>query len=290
MEKIAFAFALLLAVSPAGRAQVSAEVVMEQEYFLVGEEIPAAVRITNRSGQTLHLGDDADWLTFAVESRNGYVVAKNREVPVQGAFELPSGKAATRRVDLLPSFALNQVGRYQLNANIRIKEWGEAVAAKPKAFEIINAAKLWSQNFGMPQPAGVTNQPPEVRRYTLEQANYLRGKLRLYLRLSDDSGTHVFKVFAIGSMVSISDPEHQIDRANRLHVLYQYGARGYLYTVITPDGDVVIRQTHEITSNRPRLQPDDAGGFTVVGGERRFTSSDLPAPVTSETNARPDNP
>lgn len=290
MKKIAFAFTLLLVTLPSLRAQVSAEVVMEQDFFLIGEEIPAAVRITNRSGQTLHLGEDADWLTFAVESRNGYVVAKNGEVPVHGAFELPSGKTATRRVDLLPCFALNRLGRYQLNANVRIKEWGEAVAAKPKAFEVINAAKIWSQEFGMPQPAGVTNQPPEVRRYTLEQANYLRGKLRLYLRLSDNSGAHVYKVFPIGSMVSISEPEHQIDRANRLHVLYQYGARAYLYTVINPDGDVVIRQTHEITTGRPRLQPDDAGGLTVVGGERRFVSNDLPATVTSETNAQPENP
>lgn len=290
MKKIAFAFSLLVATLPSVRAQVSAEVVMEQDYFLIGEEIPAAVRITNRSGQTLHLGEDADWLTFAVESRNGYLVAKNSEVPVQGAFELPSGKTATRRVDLLPAFALNRMGRYQLNANVRIKDWNEAVAAKPKSFEIINAAKIWSQEFGMPQPAGVTNQPPEVRRYTLEQANHLRGKLRLYLRLSDDSGGHVFKVFPIGTMASISEPEHQIDRANRLHVLYQYGARTYLYTVVTPEGDLQVRQTHEITTGRPRLQRDDAGGFAVVGGERRFASSDLPASVTSETNARPEHP
>lgn len=290
MKKIVLAFALLLAVSTAGRAQVSAEVVVEQEYFLIGEEIPVEVRITNRSGQTLHLGEDADWLTFTVESRNSYVVAKNGDVPVQKPFELASGKTAIRRVELSPYFILNRVGRYQLNANVRIKDWDTAVTAKPKSFEIINAAKIWSQEFGMPQPAGVTNQPPEVRRYSLEQANYLRGKLRLYVRLSDASETQMFKVFPIGGMVSISNPEHQIDRANRLHVLYQYGARAYRYTVISPDGDVVVRQTHEITANRPRLQPDETGGFAVVGGERRISGTDLPAPVTSETNALPEKP
>jgi hypothetical protein len=206
-------------------------------------------------------------------------------VPVQKAFELASGKTAIRRVEISPYFALNVLGRYQLNAHVRIKEWDSAVTAKPKSFEIINAAKIWAQNFGMPQPAGVTNQAPEVRRYVLEQANYLRGKLRLYLRVTDSSETRVFKVQHLGPMVSISDPEHQVDRANRLHVLYQYGARAYLYTVITPDGEVLIRQTHEIAANRPRLQPDEAGGIVVVGGSRRIASSDLPAPVTSDTNA-----
>jgi hypothetical protein len=285
MKIITFAFALLLTAAPVLQAQVTAEVVMEQEFFLLGETIPAEVRITNRSGQTLHLGEDNDWLTFTVESRNNSVVAKNGDVPVQKAFELASGKTAIRRVEISPYFALNVLGRYQLNAHVRIKEWDSAVTAKPKGFEIINAAKIWSQDFGMPQPAGVTNQPPEVRRYVLEQANYLRGKLRLYLRVTDSSETRVFKVQHLGPMVSISDPEHQVDRANQLHVLYQYGARAYLYTVITPDGELLVRQTHEITTNRPRLQPDEAGGIAVVGGARRISSSDLPAPVTSDTNA-----
>ena len=166
MKKIALAFALLLTASPVLRAQISAEVVMDQEYVLIGEEIPAEVRITNRSGQTLHLGADTDWLMFAVESRNGYVVAKNGDVPVQKPFELASGKTAIRRVEISPYFEFNRIGRYQLNANIRIKDWDTTVAAKPKAFDIINAAKIWSQDFGMTQPAGETNHPPEVRRYT----------------------------------------------------------------------------------------------------------------------------
>lgn len=285
MKIIALAFALLLTAAPVLRAQVTAEVVMEQEFFLNGEEIPAEVRITNRSGQTLHLGADADWLTFTIESRSGDVVAKNSDVPVEKPFELPSGKTAIRRVEISSYFALNRLGRYQLNAHVRIKDWDTAVTAKPKSFEIINGAKIWAQDFGMPQPAGVTNQAPEVRRYTLEQANYLRGKLRLYLRVTDSSETRVFKVLHLGPMVSISDPEHQVDRGNRLHVLYQYGARTYLYSVITPDGELVVRQTHEIAPNRPRLQPDEAGGFLVVGGARRIASSDLPAPVTSDTNA-----
>lgn len=263
---------------------------MEQEHFLVGEAIPVEVRITNRSGQTLRLGEDADWLTFGIESRNGYVVAKHGEVPVQKEFELASGKTAIRRTEISPYFLLNKQGRYQLNANVRIKDWDSAVTATPKSFEIINAAKLWKQDFGMPPAAGVTNQPPEVRRYSLEQANHLRGQLRLYLRLSDASEAHTFKVLPIGGMVSVSQPDAKIDHANRLHVLYQFGARLYLYTMISPDGELLVRQTHEISNNRPRLQPDEAGSFAVVGGARRISSNDLPAPVTSDTNAAPDQP
>jgi hypothetical protein len=290
MKKIVFAVAVLLSWLISARAQVTAEIVMEQEYFLIGETLPVAVRITNRSGQTLRMGTDQDWLTFALESRTGTLVAKNGEVPVEGEFELASGKTATRRVNLSPYFALNRVGRFQLSANVRIKEWDASIATRPKSFEIINAAKIWYQDFGMPQQPGVTNQVPEVRRYTLEKANYLRGKQRLYLRLTDAPGTQVFKIVHIGGMVSLSDPAAQIDRQNQLHVLYQFGARHYLYTMISPDGEIVIRQTHEITSNRPRLQPDETGGFHVAGGERRFSETDLPVVNQVNHDAPSDTP
>ena len=38
---------------------------------------------------------------------------------------------------------------------------------------------------------GATNRAPEVRRYSLEQANYLRTQLRLYLRITDAADARV---------------------------------------------------------------------------------------------------
>jgi len=73
-------------------AQVSVEVVMDQEQFLPSEAVPVAVKITNRSGQPLHLGAEANWLTFSVESKDGFVVIKNAEVPVAGEFDLGSSE------------------------------------------------------------------------------------------------------------------------------------------------------------------------------------------------------
>lgn len=281
---IACALALLLGSVGSGMAQVSVEIVMEQDQFLVGEAIPAAVRITNRSGQTLQMGADSNWINFTLEFRGG-VVVKNGEVPVQGAFTLESGKVATRRVDLQPYFALNQVGRYRLNASVQIKDWDSTLSTKPKGFDVIKGTRLWAQEFGMLLPPGVTNRPPEVRRYALEQANNLHNQLRLYLRVTNQDGTQVIKVLPVGPMVSISNPEHQIDRVNNLHVLYQLGARTYLYAVFTPEGEFLIRQTHEITTTRPRLQSDDRGNFSVTGGARRPSIDDLPGETDSTAHA-----
>jgi hypothetical protein len=273
------------------RAQVSVEVVLEQEHFLSGEDLIAAVRITNRSGQTLHLGGEPDWLTFAVESRDGSgVVAKNSEPSVVRVFTLETTKVATRRVALVPHFDLARAGRYSLIATVRIKEWDQTLTTSPKYFDIINGAKLWSQDFGVPPASGAPKGSPEVRRYALEQANYLRTQLRLYFRLTDATEGRVLKVFPLGPMVSFGIPDHQIDSASNLHVLYQNGARSFDYAVISPDGEIIIRQTHDYTTTRPKLQLTEHGRLTVVGGVRRLTPDDVPGPPPPEETVPPTSP
>src|SRR5260221_312657 len=108
----------LLAVSAASAsAQVTVEVTPDQQHFLQGEALQVAVRITNRSGQTLRLGGDSNWLTFGLESGDGAVVSRLGEPPVAGEFTLESSKAAIKHVDLEPYFAFTHLGRYLDTAN-----------------------------------------------------------------------------------------------------------------------------------------------------------------------------
>jgi hypothetical protein len=279
-------FSLTLLTLVNAPAQVSVEVVFDQEQFLPSESMPVAVRITNRSGQTLHLGADADWLTFSVESADSFIVIKKSEVPVTGEFDLDSSQMATRRADLAPYFVLSQVGRYRVTATVRIKEWNAKVVSPAKAFDIINGAKLWSQDFGLPVPAGVTNRAPEVRRYTLIEANYLRSQLRLYVQVSNESDSQVLKVSAVGPLVSFSQPEAKLDRLSNLHVLCQSGAQAFAYTIINPDGDVTRQETYDYFNSRPRLSVNDNGDVAVAGGVRRIKPSELP-PVKSPNEVPP---
>jgi len=281
---------LLLAPLIPLSAQVKVEVVLDQEQFLAGESLPAAVKIRNRSGQTLRMGREADWLTFSVESRDGFVVAKSGEAPVVGEFTLGSSQVATKQVELAPYFALTRPGRYSIIATVRIREWDGQATSEPKSFDIINGATLWTRDFGVPPPAGATNQPPEIRRYTLQQANYLRKQLRLYLRLTDESESRIIKVLSIGPMFGFSQPEPRVDQRSQLHLLYQNGARTFSYTVVNPDGEIVLRQTHEYIGSRPRLQTGDDGNISVVGGLRRETSDDLPRPPKKTDEAKPAKP
>ncbi len=264
---------LFMATTLFSTAQVTVEVVMEQEQFLRDEPLPVKVRITNRSGRTLRLGQDNEWLAFAIESPDGVVVSKLAEPQVSGVFTLESAQVATRLVDLMPCFDLSQPGRYTVSATVRIKEWNDEVTGKPRPFEIVRGTRIWEQGFGLPGSASV----PEARKYTLQQANY-RKQLKLYLRLTDLNEQRVFRVFPLGPLVSFSQPEAQVDKASYLHALFQTGARSFLFYVINPEGEVIVRQTHDYAATRPTLRGSDEGRIFVAGGARRVTAGDVPPP------------
>jgi len=283
MKALGLWLLLLAATLSPVSAQVTVELTPEQEQFLPAESLAVAVRITNRSGQNLRLGQGEDWLTFSVESRDNRVVPKTGDVPVAGEFVLESSRVVTLRVDLAPYFLLTHSGRYSVIATVQIKDWNQEIRSQPKSFDIIEGARLWEQDIGLPESASGTNGTPEIRKFILQQANYLRSQLRLYVRVTDASGARTFRVFPIGPMVSFGRPEPQVDKFSNLHLLYQDGPHSYNYTVINPDGEMIARRTYDYVDKRPRLVPDAEGKVLVMGGVRRPTPRDIPP-------SKPDKP
>jgi hypothetical protein len=278
MKKVGLWVGLLLASSVSLLAQVTVEVTQDQDQFLPGEALAVAVRITNLSGQPLQLGADEDWLTFSVESPDALVVVKKGDPPVAGEFTLESSQVAIKRANLAPFFAVSHPGRYAIVATVHIKNWSRELTSPPRHFNIIEGAKLWEQEVGMPTTVGVSNAVPEVRKYMLQQANYLKGRIRLYLRITD-SYSRAVCVSPIGPMVSFGRPEAQVDRLSNLHVLYQHGPFAFTYTEFDLDGTVLARQTHDYPgTSRPRLIMSDEGIVSVKGGVRRITRNDVPPP------------
>jgi hypothetical protein len=266
-------------------AQVSVEVLTDQDEFLPGEAIPVIARITNRSGQTLKLGGVEGWLKFSIEAHDGYVAYKNGDAPVAGEFTLQSSERATVRVNLAPYFQLPKPGHYTITATVAIPEWKKDISSDPKGFDIIQGARLWEQDFGVPKLPGDTNALPEMRHYALQEANYLRSHLTLYVQVTDDVGK-INKVLPIGPMLSFGQPEPRVDKMSNLHVLYQNGPRTFSYNVVNPNGDLILRQTYDYTT-RPRLMPDANGNLMIVGGTRRLTRDDVPSPKFSAGNDIP---
>ncbi|MGO8764855.1 MAG: hypothetical protein ACLQSR_06930 [Limisphaerales bacterium] len=271
----------LLAVFRGPAQVVTVQISLTQNQFLPAEALPVTVQVFNTSGQTLHLGADNQWLTFSVQSMDDNAsVVKHSQPPVAGAFDVGSAEVAIKHVDLEPYFDLKKTGRYRITAFVHIPEWNADVTSNPQEFDVIDGVELWSQEFGLPMPAGVTNQMPEVRKYVLQQANYLEKQLRMYLLVTDASGGQIYKVSAIGPMVSFSQPEAELDSDSNLHLIYQSGSQSFLYSIITPAGNIISQEIYDYYNTRPHLSMDGSGKITIVGGVRRVKPGEVPLIVT----------
>ncbi len=275
MRRFLYLAAVVLLAAASGRAQVLVEVVLDQERYLRDESLPVKVRITNRSGQALKLGREEDWLSFALESREGHNAPLLSDIPVKEEFTLPASMVATRRVDIAPYYNLSMPGRYTVTATVRIPEWNEEVASKAKIFEIVHGANLWEQLVGVPSDNAAA---PDVRKYILQQAHMKH--LTLYVRVTDQNENKTYRLMPIGTLVSFSRPEPQVDKESNLHLLFQTGARSFSYSIITPKGDLILRQRYEYTRTRPVLRSGEDGRIYVAGGQRSFAADDLPPPIT----------
>lgn len=276
---------------------IEVEVVLQEEYFLPGEEIPVGVRISNLSGRPVTFGSTTNWLIFYAESRSGDVVTRLGLVPVEGEFTLESSKAGTKYWNIQPYFDFDQSGPYLISAEIRLPDWNQRLISDPETITLQPARKLWEVSFGVPPDPNETNAVPEIRRYALQSATRTKDR-KLYARVTDETESVIYKVVQLDRLLSFSNPEQQLDAASRLHVLFQTGGNVYTYCIVDHHGDLVGRQRHEIApGSRPRLAKLADGTIEVRGGKRQPSIADIPpyvpppAPVlatnTLATNAPP---
>jgi hypothetical protein len=278
MRKTLCALIMALAAAPSVFAQVTAEIVFEQEVFLRSESLPLRIRINNFSGQPLQFANTPDWITFTVENHNGVTLRKLSDIPKPKPFTVESSKSVSLRMDLMPHFNLSEPGRYSVKAVIAIPQIEKTVLTDSESFDIISGTTIWEREVGVPG-----TKPAVVRKFALQKAMFIK-QIRLSVRVTDASESEVIRVIPLGMLLSFSQPEAIVDNASQLHVLYQSGPKSFLYSIVTTDGDLIVRQTWDFGSMRPRLQSNDDGRVTVTGGTRRILLSDLPPPRVAETN------
>lgn len=283
MRYIVSIVAVLLCCARIACAQelLKVEVLLDQHQYLPNEPMEAKVRITNQSGQALEFGKDEEWLTFAIEGARNQRVPKIGKVPVGGAFIAETQKRTTAKFELAPYFDLTELGNYTLTASVMIKEWGKIFVSEPLRFDLVRGTTVWKQEFGIPDSTG---GPPIVRKYMLVQSRNAE-QLTLYLRLTDASENRNYKVVPVGPLLTFGSPDQRLDRVNNLHVLHQNGRQTYNYCVYDPVGELILRQTYQITG-RPKLVIGEAGDVRVVGGSRTVAATDFPKPPEETADAK----
>lgn len=272
MKAIVFIWFVVCSMALRSYSQISVEIQLDQRQFLRNESLPIKVRLVNRSGQAVKLGEVPDWLSFSVETRDGKTINPVEPILPGGNFDLESAESVTKQIDLATGYDFSQPGSYRVTALVRFPKLNFSTTSSTQPFDIVRGSQIWQEVCGIP----VTNGPPRWITYSLLQANHVK-QLKLYVRVAEEPEGGFVRVIPLGQIVAFAKPEQMIDRSSSLHILYQTGPRSFEYCEVAPTGTLKQRTGYSLTPYRPRLGMDETGKITVKGG----ASQAIPAWMTN---------
>ena len=268
----------------AAEAQVQVDLKFKRLQYIAHESVVATVAITNLAGRDIELHDanGQSWLGFEITGSEEQPIpplsGENREPPLR----IQACPRVTRQNDLTPLYPVHEYGAYHVRTNIYFADLGKFFYSGTRVFEVTDARPIWQQTVGVPDGPGASG---EVRTYSL-MTNRFPDHTSLYVRVQDQDTGVVYATYSLGRTIAFEQPQAEIDRANRLHVLHCAAPRAWSYARVGLNGELLEHSSFMETKTRPHLVHSGGGEVAVRGGmvEGRAQSSGSKAPKLS---ARP---
>jgi hypothetical protein len=258
IRRVLVAYALIL-LPLSARAQIQVDLKFKRLQYIAHEPVLATMTITNLAGREIELRDDKDqhWYGFEITGDQGRNLPPLPH-PAEPPLKIAPGNSVTRKINLTPLFPITDLGVYHVRANVFLADLNKFFYARAKVFEVTNARPIWQRTVGDPAGAG-------VRTYSL-MTNRFPDHTSLYVRVEDKENNLVYATYSLGRVISFDEPQAEVDRNNRLHVLQCSGPRVWSYSVVSPDGKLLKHATYPQIRGAPRLRRTDDAQVTVRGG------------------------
>jgi hypothetical protein len=276
----AFIGCALLVVATHVQAQIQLDIKFSRLQYIAYEPVIATVGITNLAGRDIELNDNEDqkWFGFEITGSEGQPIGEASQKLVQPPLRIEAGKRVTQKINLTPLFAVHDLGTYHVRAYLHFADLNRFFYSPRKVFEITDARPIWQRTVGIPENVAA---PGNTRTYSLLM-NRFPNYTGLYVRVEDKDTGIVYATESLGHVISMDEPQAQLDRENQLHVLHCSAPRSWAYTRIGLNGEVLARIPFLEAKTRPRLFHSGAGEVLVKGG-----MSQQPAPASEKANAAP---
>ncbi len=253
----------LLALASTALGQIQVELKFQRLQYVAYEPVIATVTVTNLAGRAIELRDESSqpWFGFELTAAEGRVLtpaAQNSEPPLR----MEPGQTVARKVNLTPRFPIQDFGTYHVRANIFFADLNKFFYSPSRVFQVGGARPLWQRTVGVPDGEPGAG---ETRTYSL-LSNRLPDHTRLYVRVEDKSTGAVYSTFPLGRLVAVAEPQAELDRENRLHILHCAAPRTWAYSRVGLNGQLLAHSTFMETKSRPRLQRAADGAIAVRGG------------------------
>lgn len=261
--KFAAAFLAFSVAAGAANAQIGVTLKFNRLQFIAYEPLTATVSITNRAGRDIDLrdADGEHWFGFEITGRDGQSVGAG-SVQDSPPLHIESGKTVTQKVNLSALFPMQEYGPYHVRAHVYFTDLARYFYSPTKVVEITPARAIWKQSVGIPPESGADGN---ARTYSL-LSNRFPDHTSLYVKVEDETRNVVYATYSLGRVIAFDEPHAEIDRENRLHVLFCAAPRTWSYTTVGLNGQMISRSTILETKTRPHFTRNAGGDIAVTGG------------------------
>jgi hypothetical protein len=282
MNRLALSILMVGMLSTAS-AQLEVGLEMKRHIFMRGEPVEATVTIRNLAGKDVMLRDSEGSQWFGFEIMKGATPVG----PFSGDYKndplvVLSGASIRRSIDLSKLYPVNEYGTYSIRAAIHFHETGKYISSAPLKVDISEGRKLWTQTVGVPASREGSGEYRVVSLLSFQQPK----EMTIYARVEDEGTGAVFGTYPLGRLVSGTNPAHEFDRDNTLHVFHMVGPGQYALSKIGVNGEWLGQTAWHSDKGRAIVRRKEDGRLVVVGATRTVETAQ-PGPEVPRLSDRP---
>jgi len=264
MNRLALSILLIGMLSTAS-AQLEVGLEMKRHIFMRGEPVEATVSIRNLAGKDVILRDAGGNQWFGLEIVKGDTPVGPFQANYQNdPLVVLSGSVVRRRIDILRLYPINEYGTYAIRAAIYFEETGKYISSGSLKVDISEGHKMWTQTVGVPASKDSAGEYRVVSLLTFQQPK----ETNIYARVEDDRTGAVFGTYPLGRLVAGTNPAHEFDRDNTLHVFHMVGPGQYFLSKIGVNGEWLGQTPWHAEKGRAIVRKKEDGRLVVVGATR----------------------
>ncbi|HPN83765.1 MAG TPA: hypothetical protein PK821_00380 [Victivallales bacterium] len=274
-------FAILLILTPiAAFCQIAVGISVNQESYLLYENIMAKIEVRNLSGKALIFGEmdnsqsTVGEIEFIIEGPGGIrVEGKRTDYNPMSGFVMAPGASQTVMVPVNRLYIIDKPGTYSMRALVGHSLVNGKFETPSVSFTIFNGLTVWEKQLGVPKLYYKEGEAEPLQR-TVKLLSFY-DKSNKYFAIMVEDKQKVYTVRRLGYDIGGAKPKVENDMLSRTHVMTQISPIVYVYYVFDINGELSEKEVYSKTDSSPIfvLDPDD-GSIMVVGGKKAVKDVD----------------
>ena len=274
-------FIILIVLLPASLfAQIGVGLAINQESYLLYENIIAKLIIRNHSGKALIFSDTNKTdspqgsVSFIIESPGG-IKADKKNInynPLVG-FVIAPGAEQTVLIPVNKLYIIDKPGSYTIKALVSHNQLSATYESSAASFTIFNGLTVWQKELGVPKLYHKEGEVEPLPR-TVKILSFYDKKNKYFAIMIEDK-EKVYNVRRIGYDTGNVKPKIETDMLNRTHILLQISPSVYCHYIYDINCDPEEKEVYEETDTTPYFAVDpDEGTIMVLGGRKAIKDVD----------------